>query len=338
MQGVTSPFIEEILQRLRVKLDQFIEHNERRCPDMQIYIPRAYQPFVNEILSGLNNEHLTELYNASNLLDSAFILNATASVIADRVYENIHKKKWRMMGIANREKGIIEVLQYLGFGEFNHVKGNYVVRQVSFRRCKCPIMHEYSVADYILEHGQPPITDYWGGHTKEPVDIIDLSKDLTKNTITSLFGLESLQFGPQATWISFTNNHLYDINLDPQVSKTPFAKLTNLRRLGLKWNEIVRPPVKLFSGLTNLETLYLGENKLTDLPSELFVGLPNLRLLDLNNNHFKQLPVGLFAGLTILKNLEFNWQEFTTAEKTRIQNEVVDGCIVDFGFTVSRKL
>ena len=70
-----------------------LQQNENAESKNVIYIPRAYQPFVNKLTAELSNQEISELYNAADFLELPFITNAIGAVIADHIYIFVQEKR-----------------------------------------------------------------------------------------------------------------------------------------------------------------------------------------------------------------------------------------------------
>jgi Leucine-rich repeat (LRR) protein len=169
---------------------------------------------------------------------------------------------------------------------------------------------EYSIRDYIQEHGKYELHNNWFG--------------LMKKDLTSLDGLERIDNPDQIRTIYLNDNYIsnyYDPYLDPYVYyvvhdmrkwASPFHRFTNLEWLSLNSNQFTTLPIGVFEGLQNLNRLSLGNNKFTTLPDGVFEDLPNLKELFLNENQFTTLPGRVFRGLQSLEKLFLDSNKLTT--------------------------
>lgn len=142
---------------------------------------------------------------------------------------------------------------------------------------------EYSVGDYINQHGQPTLIY---NNTTLPLNF---------KGITTIDGLEQLNQSENILDLDLRNNLIsstYDVILDPFVQYVVgrlgvpiFRNLINMKTLNLTDNQLRMLPVGVFEGLHSLERLYLSRNQLGVLPVGIFNGLQNLKQLNLTRNY-----------------------------------------------------
>ncbi len=274
----------DLLIALLERLDQLLSQNDQADQMNTIYIPPRYQPFVNERLKDLSNHEIAVLYQAADFLDVPFIINAVAAVIADRIEGKIDTKQWKKLKVQERQKLINQETAHFGI----HVKQEYILKHVTLR--KKGITQEYSIADYIAEHGQPQLNER-----------NELS--LYKKKLTSLFGIDRLHVKNTCQILGLSRNCFFDIALDVQSISKPFQDFAQLQELYLYLNQLSNLPEHVFAGLAQLRVLFLSSNQLSNLPDHVFANLAQLQGLHLSSNQLKNLPEHIFAGLTQLRGL-----------------------------------
>ncbi len=275
------------------KLDTLLTSNEK-AKDKAVYIPRAFQPTVNELLNDTPNKEVIALFTAANYLGMPFLYNAVAAVVADRL-----SKKGRL---AVEEGTIPPVENGLDLKKVPRELFPLIQRHVGFRLCG--IEREYSVADYITENGQPPL---------EPCSIADEGVHLSNKGLTSLFGTDRLQDSANGEaksidLLDLSGNCFQDLTTDTQGLEKPFGTLAGLTLINLSDNKLTRLSDQLFSGLEHLWAIKLGKNRLKELPGSALVDQKKLRSIDLSNNLFISVPVSAFTDKPVLVkiNLEGN--------------------------------
>ncbi len=251
------------------KLDELLSQNEDSDQLNQVYIPRIYQPFVNENLFRLSDQDIGVLYIAGDFFDLPFMSNAVAAVIADRIEGKIDAMEWKKLKAFQREDLINERAAQFGI----HVKQEYILKQVTFR--KSGITQEYSIADYIAEHGQPQLD---GLNTL----------NLRDKRLTSLFGIDRLHVKNTCQVLDLARNCFFDIALDVQSVPMPFQGFVQLRKLYFDLNQLSNLPEHVFAGLAQLRELWLGHNQLSNLPEHVFAGLAQLDELFLGTNQLSE--------------------------------------------------
>jgi Leucine-rich repeat (LRR) protein len=228
------------------------------APDQQdelLYIPRAFQPIVNDALQNVSTNDVIDLFLAANYLDLPFILNGAAAVLADRNVEQ------------TQEDRIPKDLR------------PYIERHIIHRQCG--LTQEYSIADYIKEHGQPKLEP---NHAQ---------LNLEKKKLTSLFGLTLIKQKTikNTSTISLGQNCFFNFSLDPEGVEMPFKDFTNLWRLQLDDNQLVQLNSQLFTGLELLKQLGLDQNQLTQINPQWFAELENLEELALGANKITRIDL-----------------------------------------------
>ncbi len=265
------------------QLNALLTENESAPEGHEIYIPRAYQPFVNQHLQTMCDQHLGLLYQAADFLNLPFLMNAIAAVVADQIKDRVPCLEYK------NHKEQLEIISTIAASISIQVNQEYILKHILLRNSG--ITQEYSIADYIAQHGQPRLEE-------------DNHIDLDTLRLTSLFGIERIQSRTQIESLSISNNFLYDISLDVQPAHNPWQAFVQLQNLSLDRNQLSKLPNGFFTGLNRLKMLNLHENRLHNLQESIFAGLVQLRLIDLSKNSLNALPAGLFAGLNRLKAIE----------------------------------
>jgi len=272
--------------------------------DELLYIPRAFQPQVNDALQYASTDDAVNLFLAANYLDIPFLLNGAASVLADRLIkrsnpqELLYTTKEESLNLRLKNLAILAdktapakeqkaAKKYFMESEKDFVTRiprdllqKYIIRHIAHRQCG--ITQEYSIADYIRERGLPELSQ------PKLTNSFRLELVLERKKLTSLFGIQLLlqnEVTKNATYLNLSSNCLIDLSLDPQGAENPFSDFINVTILGLDNNRLTHLDPQLFAGLENLESLDLSFNQLTDLNPQVFAGL-HLRLLDLRINQF----------------------------------------------------
>lgn len=258
-------------------LDQMVRSNEQKEPKHQMYLPRAYQPFLNQQLAAVDNGGVGALYQAADLLDIPFILNGVAAVIADRIHHEINTEEWEKLDIDQRRDKVNHCTQRFEIGSSQ----DYIVKHVTFRTCG--ITQELSIADYIVAGG-----DTLPDHNDMMPPNMSVIR-LNDQKLTSLFGIERLH-----TWCSclnLSNNCFFDFSLDVQTIEQPFREFKNL------------------------DSICLNNNQLIDLPSDFCQGLGSFEYFGLDSNNLKSLPLALFNGFVKLEGVGLKWNPLSEQAK-----------------------
>ncbi len=289
----------ELLVPLLPRLDELLKKNEAADAMNQIYIPRRYQPFINDLLRNVKDQEIVELYQAADLLDLPFILNGVASVIANRMEKEIDTAMWLNLTALEQNNLVQERAILRGI----YTKHKYILKHITLR--KDDITQEASIADYIAQHGQPQFDTDWRGP-----DCLRLYSC----KITSLFGIHMLQLRSTCKILFLNNNRFFDIALDVQSTPKPFKDFEQLQTLDLTFNKLENLPKDIFAGLAQLRELLLSVNQLNNLPEHLFKGLAQLQDIDLTHNVLSNLPEHLFDGLAELRALSLDRNQWTPDE------------------------
>ncbi len=293
----------DLLIPMLERLDQLLSQNDQADQMNTIYIPRRYQPFVNQRLKDLSNPEIAVLYQAADFLDVPFIINAVAAVIADRIEGGIDAEQWKKLNVQERENLINQKAAHLGI----HTKQEYILKQVTFR--KSGITQEYSIADYIAEHGKPQLDEQNRLH-------------LRIKKLTSLFGIDRLHVKNACQVLDLSRNCFFDIALDVQSVPMPFQGFGQLQELYLYSNQLSHLPEHVFADLAQLQELDLGSNQLNNLPEHVFERLTQLRGLYLDSNQLSNLPEHIFADLAQLQKLSLGHNQLSEQEKQRIEEQL----------------
>ena len=152
-----------------------------------------------------------------------------------------------------------------------------VMRGVVYGRVK-----EYSIADYIKDHGQPKVKKQFN------LPGFPYSIDLEGKGLTSLFGIRLVLIPEKVKALSLFKNCFGDISLDVQGQAQPFVGFDTIEVLYLGMNSLKGLPQGMFKGLSKLNKLYLFGNRLRIVREGIFTDLDNLRILNLKDNQFDE--------------------------------------------------
>lgn len=111
---------------------------------------------------------------------------------------------------------------------------------------------------------------------------------------------------PENLFANMSGLVILNFHLNEWLSELPsdlFCCLPSIKKLSLKFNNLVHLHPQLFSRLTTLNLLILNNNKLQSLPENIFHGLGQLLLIDLMNNTLKTLQGDIFQSNTKLSSL-----------------------------------
>lgn len=358
---IPLPNIDTKTLAILVKLMEIIDRFQMmQQQDELFYIPRALQPVLNEILASASPILLAELFNATDYLDHPFILNGVAAVIVNGVPEAFLDQVQTLLTVKSteskhRESRINAALSLLAESDtlatidaINEAAYPWILKHIAHRESR--IKQEYSIADYIKEHGQPP------------VEILESEHELGDQSsisfwgvgLTSLYGIGLVHNKDQIQELHITYNCLFNVEYDPQPAKNPFDGFPALRVLlltdnnlkalqpqffkgassvevvDLEGNDLATIQIDTFSGLKNLELLSLVHNRLNRLQLGSFNGASTLRRLDLTGNRLESLPVGLYKRLSNLRKLGLGHNRLPEEEKQRIRAEFPDGIEIEF--------
>lgn len=91
-------------------------------------------------------------------------------------------------------------------------------------------------------------------------------------------------------------------------------ELTNLQKIYLSNNELIRIHDRAFRGLSNLVELDLSNNRLASIPTDTFQDYSSLMRLSLSNNPIRDLKASAFKYLSYLTTLELNECQISVIE------------------------
>ncbi|MFZ5953944.1 MAG: leucine-rich repeat protein [Candidatus Dependentiae bacterium] len=237
---------------------------------------------------------LGELLRASTYIDSEILANYFAYKIALALYRNYEKEANQAI-LNSHEFGYqndhaLELIQ-------NHLLWLY-------RR-----IEEYSVADYLLEHGQSQLFEKRSYITLENRQVEDVSLELKDKKITNLFGLDCLNNLDTVTQLNLNNNNIIKLN------SRQFQKLKKIRSIVLNNNLLKTIPVDLFAGLQNIVKIEINNNQIEYIPEQLFKSLSHLATIDFSNNKIKELSEGIFSESCQLRLLALSNNQIRTLPK-----------------------
>lgn len=197
---------------------------------------------------------LVNLFLAANYLDIPFILNGAAAVLADRLIKGSNPEELLKNIKILADKTAPNDAQGAAKRYFNENEKKiviritrdllpYIMRHIAHRQYS--LTEEYSIADYIREHGQRELDveeSYYEGK---------LRLNLEKKKLTSLFGIQLIkQETIKSIYVlALGENCFFNFSLDPQGVEKPFVGFTNLMILELDRNELVQLNPQLFTGL-----------------------------------------------------------------------------------------
>ena len=312
----------EIIVNLLIILDQKIPK------DKDIYIPRAFQPHVNEALKNATNKEVIDVFAAANFLDIPYILNGLAAVIAQRIPDDILEKSEKLLLEYSypelKKEPEIEVKEEKSYAqsieEFIIMAYEGIKKQVIEEETEEEIEEVVEIDDltkaglgdllqasvvskdivpYVLKH----IVFRRRSGVDEEYSIADYIKEYGEpstfaGTQLSLTPREFGETRPKLT-------SLFGIKeiLNPET----VIRLSFLNNCLVDFSLDVQGVEKPFEKFINVKSLDLNRNRLRSLPVGIFSGLSKLELLDLRSNILgSSLTPGVFAGLTKLRIIRLN--------------------------------
>lgn len=340
----------EITAPLLEKLDTLLTDNEGLNVNMQSYIPSAFQPSVNKATKEISNEVAVSLFKSANYLDVPFLMNAAASVIADRIPKGLWADTAKMLAADDSEERK-ELFKKLSDAKAN-LKGverkalPQIVKHVEFRLSG--LEKEHSIADYITENGQPELKECAAA---------DFGIHLPNKGFTSIFGIKRIEklyhppvedseseeesheeseccYGEMASLLDLSGNCFQDLSADLQEVKRPLEN-TDLMWINFNNNKLSGLPDDFLMGaavkiegtnpdddiFTNfIGDLKLANNRIKKIPEGFLKETLFLRALDLRNNQIETLPADLFTGQEELVKIKLTGNQIKELPKGIFSN------------------
>lgn len=283
--------------QILIELMRAVQTAERAGDGNVIFI--KFEPVVADILK--SNIHdtslLVDLLQVSNHYDIArALVNVLAyfialQIISDSTYGYLPIQPFKLSSLDEHLKE-----QY----KLPREMRKYIKKHVILIKANCK---EFTVADYIKIHGQPPI------YESHAYDHMGPEINLANKKITSLQGVAFLPSSVESLILG--NNCIVDPNVDTYDIKEPFRTFLHLAVLDLANNELMTLPADFLAGLKKLKSVGFQRNYLIAIPEKLFEDNPELRKIDLDKNRIKELPPH-FAGLKQLDFLDLSSNQLTS--------------------------
>ncbi|BBH52642.1 leucine-rich repeat domain-containing protein [Fluviispira sanaruensis] len=124
-----------------------------------------------------------------------------------------------------------------------------------------------------------------------------------------LHDLKISDLSPITGFVSLNSLNLSDNNIS-YLPHGIFDKLSNLKWLILRKNNLKSIPKDAFRNLNKLEMIWLMENQISNLPLGTFDHNPNLNWISLYNNELSYIDPGLFNKVTKLQSIELSNNNF----------------------------
>ncbi len=271
------------------------------------YVPSAYQPRVNSILNEyrIDKATLGSLYNAALMLDAPYIINALARHVAHVIYPILaHKEKQQSYTAEEIQEnaaknGIIIPID----------KIEYIQKFLEMQRHG--ISKEYSVADYIAEHGQPEIKEFEHTFIDDFDDEYDVDGEhvinLDSKQLTSLFGIELIENKNEVEHLILSNNFFMYSELDPQAENITLQGFNNLTDFVITRSFLTYLPESFFAELRTISGINFSHNRIGNHLHPKLLSKLDLGRIDLNDCGITALPADFFADLKFLGNLSMKY-------------------------------
>ncbi|MFZ5953611.1 MAG: leucine-rich repeat domain-containing protein [Candidatus Dependentiae bacterium] len=251
--------------------------------------PIATVPLLQQRFKG-------ELLRAAHYLE----IEPLEKYIAYKIAQELHSK--------NIKKMSEELLKTAGYGDL--VESSYKLVKRYFTLISISA-EEYTIADYILEKGQPKkgTPDFTSDFVQRISFLIPFSEQKTlridRSGITSLFGLSCIDNAYNIVSLNLADNKLIEIK------KNELSYLPNIMYLALSNNNLQIIESGAFRLISNLYSLDLSSNKLMTLKKGIFEGLNELRTLYLTGARINYIEPGTFKGLLNLQKLSLQFNDLT---------------------------
>ncbi len=133
----------------------------------------------------------------------------------------------------------------------------------------------------------------------------NLTLNLAHCFLTSLEGLEFINYIDQVTHFRFGSNQIAELDADG------FIRYTCVEKIDLGYNKITVIKAGTFVSLPNLKELYLGGNEITVIELNGMRDLPFLERLDYSTNFIPSTMLSVFKNFPFLKKLWLNHNNIT---------------------------
>lgn len=161
-------------------------------------------------------------------------------------------------------------------------------------------LSEYTVADYLVEHGQPSLLTIARENNKTVSQL-----NLSGQSLTSLFGLSCIHNAHKIDVINLSNNNIL------KIEKDQFSSFPSLKALNLDNNLLEVIPAFSFVGCKQLQQLSLAHNRIRLIYPDAFWGLEQLTALNMKRNFITYLAKYMFFDCKKLQRL---WLEYNNIE------------------------
>lgn len=273
-------------------------------PEQLVFYPFKYvrsaldqllQLRIQDIVNKKNNvytqeeEYITDLMHASLFFDIPELSKYLAYVIAQKA----HDKNYTSV-----DEAILNAMKIKNISEHGL---SLINKQLALRKNN---LVEYTVADYLVEYGQPPFLTISQGKNKPLVQL-----NLANKALTSLFGLNCIENAHKITTINLSNNKIVKIERDQ------FSAFTDLQSINLDNNIIEAIPAFAFVGCKQVQHLSLGYNRIAHVYPDAFWGLEHLLSLDLKRNLISYIAQYMFFDCKKLQRLWLEYNNITEIKR-----------------------
>lgn len=275
----------------------------------------------------LQNRFIGELLRAAHYLE----IEALERYIAEKIAQELLSKNLNDVGI--------DSLKIAGYGYQSEQVLNLIQRYFYLNQINAD---EYTLADYILEHGQPkkevPNRSHFNAiPTHERARLQEGQQknviSLQNKNLTSLVGLLCIDKLEDVEILDVSNNKLIEIETN-QINALPnligvsffsnniqeikpraFSRLGKLTKIQISQNPIKMVDKDAFQDLNQLKELMIARAQVSNLETGAFDNLESLIYLDLSFNKLDSVKPNIFRELKKLEHLRLNHNKITFLNK-----------------------